>query len=136
MKYNLEKEIRIKGLKATPARLAILKVLFKIKHPLMLQDMHKNLKNIDLVTLYRTLGSFEKNGLIRRVDLHKDAIYYELNIEHHHHIVCIKCGLVEDFKLCNINHLTKKIITKSLNFKKINEHSFELFGICNACVKN
>jgi Fur family peroxide stress response transcriptional regulator len=126
--------IKEKDLKITPARLAIFETLFKIKHPETAQEIYKKLKNIDLVTLYRTLDSFEKRGLVRKVDLHKDAVYYEFNTEHHHHIVCTKCGTVEDFKLCNINLLTKKIIKNALNFKVINEHCLELFGICNACV--
>ena len=64
------------------------------------EDLHKKLKKykIDLVTLYRTLASFEKNKLVKRVDLHKDAIYYELNLEHHHHIVCVECGKVDDLQ--------------------------------------
>jgi len=138
MKYNFTKGLKTKGLKVTPARLAIFETLFKIKHPETVQEIHKKLKKnkIDLVTLYRTLDSFEKMGLVRKVDLHKDAVYYELNMEHHHHIVCIKCGTIEDFKVCNIDLLTKKIIRKASNFKTINEHCLELFGICNACADN
>jgi Fe2+ or Zn2+ uptake regulation protein len=137
MKYNFQKVIKEKGLKITSARSAIFETLFKIKHPETAQEIHKKLKKnkINLVTLYRTLDSFEKRGLVRKVDLHKDAVYYELNMEHHHHIVCTKCGTVEDFKLYNMDLLTKKIIRKALNFRTINEHSLELFGVCNTCTE-
>jgi Fe2+ or Zn2+ uptake regulation protein len=121
------------GLKNTAPRIAILEVLFKTKQPETVQDIYKKLKNIDLVTLYRTLDSFEKSQLVRQIDLHKDAVYYELNREHHHHIVCTRCGTVEDFRLCNMNLFIKKIVEKSSNFKMVNEHSLELFGMCKAC---
>ena len=111
---------------------------FNIQHSWLyyVQNIYKKLKNIDLVTLYRTIGSFEKNGLLRRVDLHKDSVYYEINTNHHHHIICKKCGVMEDFNICDINRLTKKITAKASQFKIINEHNFELFGVCNDCVKS
>jgi Fe2+ or Zn2+ uptake regulation protein len=136
MQNNFSKEIKAKGLKITKARLAIFEILVKIKHPETVQNIYKKLKNIDLVTLYRTIGSFEKNGLLRRVDLHKDSVYYEINTNHHHHIICKKCGAMEDFNICDINRLTKKITAKASQFKIINEHNFELFGMCNDCVKS
>ena len=135
MQNNFSKEIKAKGLKITKARLAIFEILVKIKHPETVQNIYKKLKNIDLVTLYRTIGSFEKNGLLRRVDLHKNSVYYEINTNHHHHIICKKCGVMEDFSICDINLLTKKITAKASHFKVINEHNFELFGVCNDCVK-
>jgi len=133
MKHDCKKELKTKGLKITPARLAILEALCKIDCPETAQNMRKKLKDMDLVTLYRTLDAFEKKGLVVKVNLHKDAVCYELNREHHHHIVCTKCGAVEDFKLCNMDLLIKNIISKASNFNTVNEHNLELFGICNAC---
>jgi Fe2+ or Zn2+ uptake regulation protein len=134
-KINLKKMLKDASLKVTTSRISILKVLLATNYPETIQNIHKKLKSIDIVTLYRTINSFEKNSLVRKVDLHKDTTYYELNIEHHHHIICTKCGLVEDFKSCNIKDSMQKIIRKALNFKYINGHSFEFFGICNACIE-
>ena len=123
-------------LKSTNPRLAVLEVLSEIKRPETAQGIHKHLKKIDLVTLYRTLASFEKSKLVKRIDMHKDAVCYELDTKHHHHIICTDCGKSEDFELCEMSHLTKKIATRSANFKNIQEHALELFGICNTCVRN
>ena len=136
-KVNFKNILQEAQLKITIPRLIILETLFHLKHPETVQDVHNKLKKnkIDLVTLYRTLASFEEKKLVKRIDLHKDVVYYELNLKHHHHIICIDCGAMEDFKLCDINILTKKIVAKSSHFKNINEHSLELFGVCNTCVK-
>ena len=123
-------------LKSTGPRLAVLKALRDVKHPETAQEIRKRLKNIDLVTLYRTLASFEEKQLVKRVDLHRDAVCYEFNTGHHHHIVCINCGTVEDFEVCDKNRLIKNIVAKASKFRNVSEHSLELFGVCNTCEKN
>ncbi len=135
MKKDFLHILKEADLKATLPRLAVLGVLADFHEPKNVQDIHTKLskKGIDIVTVYRTLTSFEKAGLVRRVDLRKDAVFYELADEHHHHIVCTNCGDVEDFELCDIESLTKKITVKAKKFKTINQHSFELFGVCTAC---
>ncbi|MEI7709157.1 MAG: Fur family transcriptional regulator [bacterium] len=132
---DFKKILKDAGLKSTIPRLAILKILSELKNPMTAQEIHKKTKGVDLVTLYRTLASFEEKQLVKKVNLQKDSVYYELNIDHHHHIVCTDCGTMEDFELCDMDRLTKKIVAKASNFKNIKEHVLELFGICNACAK-
>ena len=135
-KQDFKKILHGAELKSTDPRLAVLKALSEVKHPETAQEIHKRLKNMDLVTLYRTLASFEEKQLVKRIDLHKDAVCYELNTGHHHHIVCTNCGTVEDFEVCDKNRLIKNIVAKASKFKNIKEHSLELFGVCNTCVKS
>lgn len=124
------------GLKNTPARILILETFSDKCQPLKAEDVFKKLKkkNIDLVTIYRTLTSFEKAGILRKVDLHKDSQYYELAEHHHHHIICGKCGFVEELVGCDIKKLASKLVLKSSNFKIIKDHSLEFFGVCKRCV--
>ena len=135
MKQDFKKILKSAKLKNTGPRMTVLHTLAEVKHPETAQEIYERIgkKKIDLVTLYRTLASFEKNGLLRRVDLHKDAIYYELNTEHHHHIVCTNCSKVEDFENLEIEKVLERITKKSLKFKNIKEHSLELFGLCKEC---
>ena len=137
-KIDFKKMLKNTGLKNTVPRLAVLKALSDVERPETAQEIFKKIgKNkIDLVTLYRTIASFEEKQLVKRIDLHKDSVYYELNLNHHHHIICTGCGEVEDFELCDMDRLTKKIVLGSSNFKSVREHTLELFGVCNACVKN
>ncbi len=126
------------GLKVTPGRLQILN-LFN-EHgckPMDAESVYKKLKgkSIDMVTVYRTVTSFEERGILKRVDLHKDSVYYELADHHHHHIVCTACGLIEGFEMCNIDVVSKKALSKSSKFNVINEHSLELFGVCKSCAR-
>jgi Fur family ferric uptake transcriptional regulator len=125
------------GFKVTSPRISILKSFSGDCTPMSAEVIHKKLKNskIDLVTVYRTLASFEKGGIVKRVDLHKDSAYYELASHHHHHIICKECGLVEGFDQCNVQQLSKSALQSSSKFKTIESHSLEFFGICKNCMK-
>jgi Fur family ferric uptake transcriptional regulator len=131
---NILKE---KGYKATPARLAILEIFDRNKLPMDASSIYKKLrtkknhKKINEATIYRTLSSLEEGKILKKVDLRKDSVYFELAGEHHHHIVCTKCDDIEDFENKNLEILLDKI--KSSKFKNIKEHSLELFGLCRAC---
>ena len=59
------------GLKATPARFAILEVLEKSSLPLSPARILKNMgrSDIDQATVYRTLNSLRELGAVRQIDL-------------------------------------------------------------------
>ena len=130
--------LRKADLKATAPRLAILKVFAGNHLPINAEHIYQRVRrsNINEATVYRTLASFEEKGIIKRVDLRKDSLYYELaSGHHHHHIVCTDCGKVEDFESCSVDKISDKVLAQSSKFSVIKEHSLELFGTCNACVK-
>lgn len=125
------------NLKSTPIRLAILNVFSKGCNPICAEDIFHALKNkkINIVTVYRTLTTFEQAGIVRRVDLQKDSAYYELAGHHHHHITCTGCGTVEGFDGCGMEKLSKKVLEHSSKFDLVTRHSLELFGLCKSCVR-
>ena len=137
MSQDLSKILKESGFKVTPARLAVLGIFSNDCKPINAEHIFAKLKKekINLVTIYRTLTSFEKAGILKRVDLHKESVYYELADHHHHHIICTDCGTVESFEECGVKKLSKNILDKSSKFKVINQHSLEFFGKCNGCVK-
>lgn len=135
MPNHSEHILKANKLKMTPTRLAILEVFSADCKPVNAEYIFEKLKKqmINLVTIYRTLASFEKVGILKLVDLHKDSAFYELGAHHHHHIVCEKCGCVESFDDCDIKELSKKVLKNSSKFKEINQHSLEFFGVCKKC---
>ena len=131
------KVLKDSGLKITSTRLDVLEVFFKNDKPVTAFFICKKLNGkINEATVYRTLSSFEEKGILKRVDLRGDSVFFELNSDHHHHIVCTKCGSIEDFKENNdIEKLLRRVVEKSSKFNKIQEHSLELFGFCKMCNK-
>lgn len=132
--------LKERGYKATPARLAILKIFAKSKVPITAENVFRELKlnkknkDINEATVFRTLSLFEKDGILTKVDFRKESAFFELNQEHHHHITCLKCDTIEDFESTAIEKALGGIVRNSSKFINIKDHSLELFGLCKNCV--
>ncbi len=85
-------------------------------------------------TLYRALEAFADAGLVRRVDLHHGHAHYELQKTHHHHLVCVNCGAIEDVAACAVEPMEKVALRSSRKFASIMSHDLEFFGTCTACI--
>lgn len=133
------KELKENGYKSTPARLGILDLFSTSKTPLNAESVYKKIsrtkrhRDINEVTVYRTLSSLEESGLLKRVDLRKSSAYFELNKNHHHHISCTNCDEIEELKNQELEKILGQIVDKSYKFKSIKEHSVEFFGLCKEC---
>lgn len=138
-----EKELKSVGLKATPPRMRILE-LFQRAHDvgterhLSAEDIYKQLlaENIEvgLATVYRVLTQFEAAGLIVRHYFGNDRATYEMDDgAHHDHIVCTRCGRVEEFVDKDIEKRQKQIASR-MGFE-LEGHSLSLYGVCEDCRK-
>jgi Fur family ferric uptake transcriptional regulator len=131
--------LKKKGHKATTARLAILDIFDKSSLPLDAEGVVRKLSRVKIfrgineATIYRTLSSFEKSGILKRVDFRKDSVYFELEGEHHHHIVCTNCSTIEDFEIRKFESALRHVVLNSSKFKSMHDHSLELFGLCREC---
>jgi len=129
--------LRQNKLKVTPARLAILDIFERNRHPLSVKDLAKKLSStgIDTVTLYRNVESLQNLGLLKKILIDDKQTHYELSSQdHHHHIICKVCGKISDVSTCDVI-VTGKDLLKTTGFAKVTEHSLEFFGICEGCFK-
>jgi Fur family ferric uptake transcriptional regulator len=132
-------DIRNAGLKVTLPRIKILEMLEKrsdADRHLTAEEVYKFLltqgEEIGLATVYRVLTQFEAAGLVKRHHFEGGNSIFELNRgDHHDHLVCIKCGQVEEFADDFIEQRQKEIATR-LNFQ-LTEHSLCLYGVCARC---
>lgn len=128
-------EIRKAGLKVTLPRLKILELLEKhADQHVSAEDVYKllleNKEEIGLATVYRVLTQFEAAGLVVRHNFEGGHSVFELNRgEHHDHLVCMKCGRVEEF-MDEVIEKRQKDIAKSKGFE-IEDHSLILYGYCS-----
>jgi Fur family transcriptional regulator, ferric uptake regulator len=120
------------GIKLTAPRKEVLKSLSS--SPLSAQEVHQLLKqkgfNTDLVTVYRTLETFENLGLVEKIQFEDKVTRFELKEPHHHHLICLKCGLIEDIVM-DEDKLVQQIEDQS-QFK-LEKHSLEFYGFCAKC---
>ncbi|GFZ75599.1 transcriptional repressor [Pseudohongiella nitratireducens] len=132
-------ELRKAGLKVTLPRVKILQLLenSETRH-LSAEDVYKALidqgEEVGLATVYRVLTQFESAGLVMRHRFEGGHSVFELHtVEHHDHIVCNKCGKVEEFFDEIIEERQDKIAAE-YGFE-ITDHSLYLYGICGDCQK-
>ncbi len=126
------------GIKVTPQRTAIYRELASTDQHPSTETIYKKIKdyypNISLTTVYRTLETFEKLGLISVVNVLYNAARYDANLEPHHHIVCTECKKVEDVYDESLNNLD--ISDKTLGDYKVEGYSLLLSGKCSSCSGN
>ncbi len=131
---NFSSLLRKSGYKATPSRLAVLSVLEKSKRPLSAKDIIDSLRDIDQATVYRIINALKVKGLIRQIDLRQNHAHYEIfREEEHHHLICIKCGIIEDVHDCGLDSMHGDILKHSKRFVEVRQHALEFYGICKNC---
>ncbi len=129
-----EKGLRSAGLKATLPRLKILELFDNSsERHLSAEDVYKVLlttgEDVGLATVYRVLTQFEEAGLLVRHHFESGKAVFELNRgTHHDHIVCVKCGRVEEFYDAEIEKRQEEA-AESRGFT-MQEHSLMIYGIC------
>lgn len=93
--------IKSVGLKATPQRISVLKVLSETdEHPSaeMLMDKLKNEGSIMSVgTIYNILETFEEKGLILKLHDHNEVMRFDARTGFHVHIFNKKTNQIEDY---------------------------------------
>ena len=58
-----------------------------------------------------------------------------MDIADHHHLVCLRCGRIEDVAHCGVEAMQSAILRGSKHFTEIRQHALEFYGICKACAK-
>jgi len=131
------KDIRNAGLKVTLPRLKILNLLeVSTNRHLSAEDVYRNLldigEEIGLATVYRVLAQFEGAGLVKRHNFEGGNSVFELyQAEHHDHMLCIKCGKVDEFH-DEVIEQRQLEIAKKMGYT-MTDHGLYIYGICPDC---
>ncbi len=135
---DLKQTLRDAGLRATSARVAVLRCLMEAGGPLTHAEVSEGLARhgYDRATLYRNLMDLTEVGLATRSD-HGDHLWrFELvgSARHdeaaHPHFVCSECGVVACLPDDAIDVRPVRGAPRSLRRKKV---EIQIRGVCNAC---
>jgi Fe2+ or Zn2+ uptake regulation protein len=92
--------LRAAGYRVTPQRLMIHGTLVELGRHVgaeeLLEAVERRLPNVSLPTVYSALEALEDAGLVRRVSAGQGRALYDARPADHHHLVCRRCGAVED----------------------------------------
>lgn len=130
-------DLRKVGLKVTLPRLKILEILeHSAARHVSAEDVYRSLlesgDDVGLATVYRVLTQFEAAGLVTRHNFEGGHSVFELDQgEHHDHLVCIKCGHIEEF-VDKIIEERQAAIAQKAGYK-MTDHSLNIYGLCPDC---
>ncbi len=143
MVLPLLEQLGDKGYKGTHQRGLIIKALESGRQHATAYELYQYLRQrgerVGLCTIYRTLELLCTLGWVTKLELCERPTRYELTDrdkerDHHHHLVCLRCGKAIDFKpgfLLEIDRLSQEL--SSRHRFKVASHELTLFGYCQKC---
>ena len=127
-------DLKKAGLKVTLPRMKVLEILeTSDQRHMSAEEVYRALlesgNEVGLATVYRVLAQFESAGLISRHNFEGGQSVFELDSgTHHDHLICVKCGRVEEFFDATIERCQQEIV-KNAGYSPV-EHNLVLYVDC------
>ena len=132
-------QLRARQQRYTALRRKLVETLGGASDPLTINDLQRAAKGVALSSLYRNLAILEECAVVSRIMTSNGSAIFELSethSEHHHHLVCAKCGVVRDIVVPeSIEHgldqqLVKLARKEGFSFQ---HHQLDVIGLCGKC---
>jgi Fur family transcriptional regulator, ferric uptake regulator len=122
---NLENTLHETRRRVTGQRRVLLEIIRARGEHLDAEELYRLARQryprLNLSTVYRTLSLLRDLGLIDEVHLGEDHHHYEIKPSAvHHHLICLGCGLVQEFS---------SLLAEELAASVAREHDFEIHGV-------
>jgi len=129
----------------TLPREVILDLLSRTTRHLSAKDiyvsLHRTHPALGLTTVYRTLDLLVRSGLVNKYAFGSGESRYEFNPaekkEHHHHLLCTRCGKIIDYsdfveEELELVKKTEQTLARKYKFV-IRDHNVVFYGLCENC---
>lgn len=129
----LRGQLKQRGLKITPQRVAIYEAVVKLKnHPTaenIIDYIKQNHPNVSVGTVYKVLDSLVENQLLKKVKSEKDIMRYDAIMQKHHHLYCSETDKIEDFEDPELDKMiTQYIVRKKIKGFKVKDITLQITG--------
>ena len=133
----LRNKCKESGLKLTHQRLEIFRELISTDDHPSAERVHKRVQtripSISLDTVYRTLSTFERYGLIDKVCVFEDRARFCGHPGPHYHLFCTNCKTIADFTWNSLDHMEPP--AEARLWGHVHAKRLILEGICNRCLR-
>ena len=137
--HGIRNSLKERGIRLTRQRQILLDLIDKSGEHLDAERLYQLAKGVDpklnRVTVYRTLKMLKEGGLVDELDLMHyggDQHYYETRMKQEHaHIICLRCGRVEEFYGEPLQKLRRQI-ESHFGFQILIART-EIGGYCSHC---
>ena len=123
----------------TKGRSELVEMLASIRRPVTMYELLDAKPRLTQSSVYRNLAVLEEVGVVQRVASSDDRARFELTediIGHHHHLICLSCGGVDDFVVPprterTLDAALSKVIDAT-GFRAVG-HRLDILGTCASC---
>ena len=132
-------QLKARQQRYTALRRRLVEALGGAHDPLTINDLQRSAKGVALRSWYRNLTSLEECAVVSRIMTSAGSAIFELSeslSEHHHHLVCARCGLVRDVVVPESietgldKQLVKLARKEGFTFQ---HHQLDVIGLCGKC---
>jgi len=135
---TIKETFRNAGIKCTNQRLEIFhEVVQDSNHPdaeTVFRNVRKQMPNISLDTVYRTLWLLKDLGLITTLGTPRERTRFDANLSQHHHFICNQCGKTSDLYSKELDEM--KISKYVKNIGEARTFQVNIHGLCLDCAGN
>lgn len=135
---QLMEALRESGLRLTHQRLEVAREIAGADAHPDVDTIHRGVRarvpTISLDTVYRTLGTLETLGFVRKVGVVGGPARYDVNLEPHHHFFCTRCGSIDDVDSGYVEGLNLSDSAPELG--RLESVTVELRGLCARCQRS
>lgn len=131
--------LRDAGQKYTSGRRELVDLLVEFGRPATVPDLLDRRPKLTQSSMYRNMVDLEAAGVVQKVLGADDRARFELAesiIGHHHHLVCIECGAVDDFVVTpSSEHAIEAVLADAVaatGFRPTG-HRLDVLGRCARC---
>ena len=126
------------NLKHTRQREAVLEIFLDASGHITGEEIYTRVRqqheNIGYTTVYRTMKLLCEAGLAVERHFDDGITRYEIEHEHHDHLVCLRCGKIIEFE-CSMIESAQQDIADRYGFRVL-RHRHELYGHCADCERD
>lgn len=124
--------LRDQGYRVTAPRRSIVDLLLKKDGGFSVEEIACELPDVGRATVYRTIKALVDAGAVCKLALPDGAPKYSIaRADHHHHTVCVKCGVVGEFSATAIERFIRSVGNEISG--DIVGHRMEFYTVCEAC---
>jgi len=136
--YDTLQILRTHHIRVTPRKKAVLGEILACDHPLAAAELHRRASariNLDLATVYRSLESFLRHGIIREIAFENGVQAYEMACIHnpaHPHFKCLRCRKIFCLDSLETGE-AEYLISRFSGSRTVTDFSITMSGICERC---
>jgi Fur family transcriptional regulator, ferric uptake regulator len=135
----IAERLRAVGQRYTHGRRDLIERMQAAGAPVTIPELLETAPRLPQSSAYRNLAVLEQAGVVHRITASGDFARFELAedlTEHHHHLICSRCGSVEDFTApAGLERTLGKAVAEieDAHGFTADRHRLDLIGLCADC---